>query len=185
MKTEFTRRDYLLHGLYFNLYGLVKYCPPPLGDAMRRLFSRPFVKKLGKARLREGVTLWFPYRLELADQVTLNEFVYLNAYGGLAIEQNVRIGHMTSVITSDHRFEDRETPVYQQGIEAAPVRIREDAWLGAHVTILKGVTVGRGAVIAAGAVVTMDVPDYAIAAGVPAKVVGMRGEKSPGRSTDA
>jgi acetyltransferase-like isoleucine patch superfamily enzyme len=178
MKTEFTRRDYLLHGLYFNLFGLVKYCPPPLGDVMRRLFSKPFIRKLGHARLREGVTLWFPYRLELGDQVTLNEFVYLNACGGLVIENNVRIGHMASIITSDHRFDDRDTPVYRQGIDAAPVRVREDAWLGAKVTILKGVTVGRGAVIAAGAVVTADVPDFAIAAGVPARVVGMRGDKA-------
>jgi len=183
MTNEFTRRDYLLHGIYFNLYGLVKYCPPPLGDIFRRLFSLPFVKKLGQARLREGVTLWFPYRLELSDQVTLNEFVYLNAYGGLIIESEVRIGHMTSVLTSDHRFEDRETPIHRQGIEAAPVRIRQDAWLGSHVTVLKGVTVGKGAVVAAGAVVTEDVPDFAIVAGVPAKVVGWRGgpprEKPP------
>jgi acetyltransferase-like isoleucine patch superfamily enzyme len=57
-----------------------------------------------------------------------------------------------------------------------PVRIEQDAWIGAHVTILKGVTIGRGAIIAAGAVVTKNVEPYAIYAGIPAKKISQRPE---------
>jgi acetyltransferase-like isoleucine patch superfamily enzyme len=62
---------------------------------------------------------------------------------------------------------------FQQGIYG-PVVIEEDCWIGSHAVILKGVTIGAGAVVAAGAIVTKDIPPYTIAAGVPARVIGER-----------
>lgn len=79
--------------------------------------------------------------------------------------------------TLDHSLE----PSKRKGMYPAPIRLGKNVWVGAHATVLKGVTVGDDAVIAAGAVVTKDVPAGAIVAGVPARVIRYvpRDEKRP------
>jgi acetyltransferase-like isoleucine patch superfamily enzyme len=171
-----TPRDYLLHGLYVPIYGVMKYFPSPVGDWLRWLVTRCFAVRLGRVRIYEGVTLWYPYRIEIGDDVTLNEWVYLSGFGGLRIGNHVRIGHRTSIITSDHRHDDLSVPIHQQGLVAGEVVIEDNVWIGCNVTILKGVSIGRGAIVAAGAVVTRDVPPNAIFGGVPAKQIGLRGQ---------
>lgn len=171
---DFSIQDYLIHGVYFFFYGLVKYFPSPIGDHLRYLFTLPFIKKMGKVRIYEGVTFWYPYRIKIGGRVTLNEWDYLSGYGGIEIEDNVRIGHHVSIITSDHLHDRKDLPVYKQGLVSAKVKICRDAWIGCNVTILKGVTIGKGAIIAAGAVVNKDVPEYTIVGGVPAKKIKKR-----------
>jgi len=75
-------------------------------------------------------------------------------------------------------------PIKDQGIVKRPVRIGPDVWLGTKATVLRGVEIGRGSVIGANSVVTRDVPDYAIAVGVPAKVVRSRLPEEPRAQTD-
>ena len=104
----------------------------------------------------------------------MNEWVYLSGFGGLAIGNHVRIGHRVSIITSDHVYSDISTPIFRQGLIAASVVIEDDVWIGCNATILKGVRIGRGAIIAAGAVVTKDVPPFAIVGGVPASTISSR-----------
>lgn len=173
---KISSKDYLLHGLYFPIYGLVKYLPSPVGDWLRRLVTYPFASSLGKVRIYEGVTFWYPYRIHIGHDVTLNEWVYLSGFGGLRIGNHVRIGHRTSIITSDHRHDDVGVPIHQQGLIYSQVAIEDDVWIGCNVTILKGVSIGRGAIIAAGAVVTRNVPANAIFGGVPARQIGVRGK---------
>ena len=167
-------RDYILHGIYFLLYGMVKYLPSPLGDGLRYWFSWPFVQRMGKVRRYEGVTRWYPYRIRLGNRVTLNEWIYISGFGGVEIGDNVSIGHRTSIISSDHVFSEREQPIKEQGLSAASVVIEADVFIGCNTTVLKGVHIGRGAVVGAGSVVTHDVPPYTIVAGVPALSVGAR-----------
>lgn len=174
---EITRKDYILHALYLPGYGLVKYLPSPIGDWLRRLVTRPFAGRLHNVRMYEGVTLWYPYRIHIGRNVTLNEWVYLSGFGGLRIGDNVRIGHRTSVITSDHVSDDLTVPIHEQGLTYAEVVIEDNVWIGCNATILKGVRIGCGAIVAAGAVVTKDVPSCAIVAGVPARQIGMRGPR--------
>lgn len=173
---KISTKDYLIHGLYLPVYGLVKYLPSPFGDWLRRWLTHPFAAHLGKVRIYEGVTFWYPYRIHIGNDVTLNEWVYLSGFGGLRIGDHVRIGHRTSIITSDHRYEDMSVPIYRQGLISGEVIIEDDVWIGCNVTILKGVTIGRGAIVAAGAVVTRDVPTNTIFGGVPAKLIGFRGQ---------
>ena len=78
------------------------------------------------------------------------------------------------ILTSVHSEAGRETPVLFSPIETAPVVIEDDSDLGVNSVILPGVTVGRGAIVGAGAVVNRDVPPYAVVAGVPAKVLRER-----------
>ena len=89
--------------------------------------------------------------------------------------KNVMMGPDCIIYTQNHRFDDLEKPMIEQGFQKEkPVVIGDDVWIGVRVTILPGVRIGSHTVIAAGAVVTKDIPDYAIAGGVPAKVLKYR-----------
>lgn len=83
------------------------------------------------------------------------------------------IGPFCYITDHDHGME-RGIPIKDQPLVGSAVVIEDDVWIGAHVTVLKGIRVGSGAVVGAGAVVTRDVPTGAIVAGIPAKVIGYR-----------
>ena len=92
--------------------------------------------------------------------------LYLNTSGGIVIGDRVTIGHHVVVVTDNHRMDD---PEHRAGERiAAPVTIEDGAWIGACVTILPGVTLGRGCVVAAGSLVARDVPAHTLVGGVPA-----------------
>ena len=86
----------------------------------------------------------------------------------------VRIGPHVNIIASNRIFKRRDIPILKQGIVEKGIKIGNDVWIGAGSSILDGVNIGDGAVIAAGAVVNRDVPPYSIVGGVPAKVIGQR-----------
>ena len=91
--------------------------------------------------------------------------------GGLEVGRDAMMGPDVTIITQDHRpSEDGRFA----GYERAKVVIGDDSWIGARAVILKGVTIGKSAIVAAGAVVAKDVPDFAIVGGVPARVIKMR-----------
>lgn len=93
----------------------------------------------------------------------------------LRIGNQVQIAPQCAFSPYQHTFAERTQPIKNQPLASkGPIVIEDDAWLGLGVIVLDGVTIGRGAVIGAGAVVTGDVPPYAIAVGVPARVVGTR-----------
>ncbi len=110
--------------------------------------------------------------------VGINARSYLDGNGGVEIGSNSLLSPGVQCISGNHIFDDREVPIKYQGTAYGKVSIGEDCWLGTNSIVLPGVTVGRGAVIGAGAVVTRDIPEFGIALGVPAKVVGYRGEKA-------
>jgi acetyltransferase-like isoleucine patch superfamily enzyme len=101
----------------------------------------------------------------------------LGAGGGIRIGSNVLIGQSVNIHAENHAFADSSRLIREQGVSYQGVVIEDDVWIGSKATILDGVTIGRGAVVGAGAVVTKSVPPYAIVAGVPARVVGIRGEE--------
>lgn len=114
--------------------------------------------------------------LLLEDNVAIGPFNIINAFDDCIIKKNSMLGPYVNINCADHGMELGEPMRFQKGTYG-PVVIEEDCWIGSHAVILKGVTVGTGAVVAAGSVVNKDVPPYAIVAGVPAKVVGDRREK--------
>lgn len=97
-------------------------------------------------------------------------------YGPVTIGNDVMMGPEVVIYTNAHCHDRIDIPMREQGFsEAQPVQIGDDVWIGRRVMIMPGVKIGNGVVIGAGAVVTKDVPDYAIVGGVPAKVLKMRG----------
>ncbi len=95
--------------------------------------------------------------------------------GPLSIGENVMMGPDVKIITNCHKTDRTDIPMNQQGsMPKSRVCIGNDVWIGANVIILAGVNIGNGVIIGAGAVVTKDIPDYAVVGGVPAKVIKMR-----------
>jgi acetyltransferase-like isoleucine patch superfamily enzyme len=94
--------------------------------------------------------------------------------GSIRIGTDVLIGPHTVITASNHTFSDPDTSIVRQEISKEGIDIHDDVWIGANCTILDGVTLGEGAVVAAGSVVTESVPEYAVVAGAPAKQVKTR-----------
>jgi acetyltransferase-like isoleucine patch superfamily enzyme len=99
----------------------------------------------------------------------------MGAGGSICIGNHVLIGQCVNIHAESHRFDDLGQLINRQGVSYQPVVIEDDVWIGSKATILGGVTVGQGAVIGAGAVVTHSIPAGAVAVGVPARVIKTRG----------
>lgn len=113
-------------------------------------------------------------RITLGEAVSFNHGCWINAAGGLTIGNRVLVGPRVMIHTANHRFEDAERGIREQGHEMQPVVIGDDCWLAMGVMVLPGVTIGEGSVIGAGAVVTADVPAWSVVAGNPARVLRSR-----------
>ena len=110
-----------------------------------------------------------PQPMVIGEHTVINRRCTLDGRGGVRIGSNVSVSPEVMLITSHHLRDDPDF-----GVEDRPVVIEDYAWIGSRATILPGVTIGRGAVVAAGAVVTKDVAPYAVVGGVPARVIGAR-----------
>ena len=91
--------------------------------------------------------------------------------GPVSIGNHVNLAQGITVTALNHNFEDTEKRIDEQGVSTTPVVIDDDVWIGANAVILPGVHIGNHCVVAAGAVVTKDVPPHSLVAGVPAKVI--------------
>ena len=100
--------------------------------------------------------------------------VNCNVHGPLTMGCNVMMGPDVTILTHSHIFDNTDIPMNKQGTIIKPVSIGDDVWIGMRSIIMPGVKIGNGVIIGAGAIVTKDVPDYAVVAGVPAKVIKYR-----------
>ena len=111
---------------------------------------------------------------ECGNHCGLGTNAFYGAAGGIKIGNNVIIGNFVSMHSENHNFSDTEIPIRLQGTNHKGIVIGDNCWIGAKVTILDGVHLGNGCVVAAGAVVTKDFPDNVVIAGVPAKIIKYR-----------
>lgn len=127
-----------------------------------------FGRKLEDVRILTPFSCDFGNRVTFGKNVFINHSAILSSSGGIEFGDNVMVAPGLKVATINHDMYDRHV-TYTYG----KVTVKENAWIGMGVTICPGVTIGKYAVVAAGAVVTKDVPDYAVVGGVPAKVIKM------------
>lgn len=113
--------------------------------------------------------------LTVGNHSNIGPYCYIGCSGHIRIGSHVLMGARVSMHAENHNIDRVDVPIDAQGVTRQSIVIEDDCWLGGGATILAGVRVGRGAVVAAGAVVTRDVPPYAVVAGVPARVVRRRG----------
>jgi acetyltransferase-like isoleucine patch superfamily enzyme len=99
---------------------------------------------------------------------------YVQCSGGVTIGRYCHLSRGVTILSTTHDYDHRPKIPYDEIVTARPVVIKDFVWVGCHAIILGGVTIGEGAIIGAGSVVTKDVPDYAIVGGNPAKVIRWR-----------
>lgn len=168
---------YLLY-YSFARYLPISYRPYAFGSKkIRYWICRHFLAECGKnVNIEYGADIGTGRHLQIGD----NSGIGVNCRVAKAvIGKNVMMGPDVVFIGSNHnhRFDDLSRPMCQSGkVESGPVVVGDNVWIGTRVIILPGCKVGDGAVVGAGAVVTKDVPDYAVVAGNPAKVIKLRKE---------
>lgn len=126
------------------------------------------------SRLNDNVTIQGCGHFILGENSFLMPYTIICVNEKISIGKNVMIADFASIRDDDHRFDSVDIPMIEQGMATSPIIIEDDVWIGHGAIVLRGVKIGTGAIIAAGAVVTKDVPAFAIVGGVPAKIIKYR-----------
>jgi acetyltransferase-like isoleucine patch superfamily enzyme len=122
-------------------------------------------------------------KIVIGEWVHIGESSMVTAGQSVEIGDDVIIGPRTIIVDADHACKDVHQPIRTQGLVTKPIRIEQGVWLGGHVNVLKSVTIGRRAIVGAGSTVTRDIPPYAVAVGVPARVIRYRPDApQPGKA---
>ena len=131
------------------------------------------MSKLTGKKIDSSFRMFPPFYADFGKNISFGKNVFVNGgckfqdQGGISIVDNCLIGHNAVLATVNHSL----NPAENRKISYAPIKICNNVWLGANVTVLQGVTIGEWAVVAAGAVVTKDVAPYTIVGGIPAKFI--------------
>lgn len=134
---------------------------------------RALLERIWEQPLDVSVRMFPPFYTAFGKMTRVGKEVFINFgctfldQGGITLDDGVFIGPGAKILTEGHP----EQPEIRHTLLTQPVAIRRKAWIGAGATVLPGVTVGENAIVAAGAVVTKDVPDNTVVAGVPAKII--------------
>lgn len=119
---------------------------------------------------------YFRNRLVVGDDSWIGQSCFIHSAGGVTIGKAVGIGPNVTIITSVHEDDNPRVPVLHNALKFAPVSVGDGADLGVGCIILPGVSIGSGAIVGAGSVVSRDIPAFAVAAGVPCRVLRVRPE---------
>lgn len=162
---------------------LVGGLPGIAGFALRSLVYRALFAQLrGFCWIQPHVTIVQSNRLRVGKHFGCNSGSYINAIGGITMGDYVLIGSNVTISSGMHDIEGTMPPVFARPTIPKPIRIEDDVWIGAGAVIMPGVTLRRGTVVGANAVVTADTEPYSVNVGVPARNVRSRatgGETQP------
>jgi acetyltransferase-like isoleucine patch superfamily enzyme len=163
-------------GRYAIAQWMFRNVPREYGVEIRRRAYRRYFGKMGEGvRIHEGVRIVQGEKLFLGDFTHIGIDNMLQAAGGIEIGEHVVLGPNVKIWSINHRFDDIDTPVMDQGYDFKKVIIGDKCWIGSNVFIMPGANIGEGVIVSAGSVVGgKTVPPYKILAGNPARVIGTR-----------
>ena len=178
---------------------LFRNIPGGIGYAIRSFYFQRRMDKISRNnRFESGFRMEYPKNIELGSdsyfgfnckifasefskvkigtKASINSNVMINARGKgkIIIGNNVLIGPNVVLRSNNHSFETSKIPVIDQGMNEGEILINDDVWIGSNAVVLPNCKIGKGVIIAAGAVVTSDVESYSIVGGVPAKLIKKR-----------
>lgn len=134
---------------------------------------RVLLSEITATEIHESVTVFTPLHINYGKHTKIGKNVFINFdcvfldLGGIIIEDNVQIAPKVSLLTESHPLNPNE----RQSLIPKPIHIKINAWIGANATILHGVTIGENSVVAAGSVVSKDVPNNVVVGGIPAIII--------------
>ncbi len=183
MKSLFTdHRAAVNHSIITNIMDyivakIVNFLPDvPILNVLKSKLMRIRGAKIGKTlKALEGIYIDRFNKIIIKDDVSIASNVTIIAVGGVKIGSRTMIGHGSKIITAGHNIPVDKGPMRFSGAFLNEIVIENDVWIGTQVVILPGVKIGKGAIVAAGAVVTKDVKPFSVVGGVPAKLIKMRG----------
>lgn len=150
--------------------------PVGVGMEKRLLFYRSTLPHWGERfYVLPNVSFNYPLNLTVGQNVFVNRGAYITARAPISIGNHVLIGPNVVINSGSHNYTDPTVLIRDQGHKLAAIEIGDDVWIGAHAVILPGVSIGNGAIIAAGAVVTRSVAPFSVVAGVPSRPLKGRG----------
>lgn len=135
--------------------------------------TRKILSEITGTAIDETVAIFPPVYINYGKHLSIGKNVFVNfnctflTLGGIVIEDNVLIGPAVKILSEGHPL----SPAERQSLIPGKIHIKQNAWIGAGATILPGISIGENAVVAAGAVVTKDVPANTVVAGIPAKII--------------
>jgi len=170
------RVEYEFFEVLETLFSII---PGTIGKYLRKIQYNIFLKKCGKwLNIGLRVKIQRPSNVFIGNGVSINYGVWMaannNPNGNIYIGNNVLIRPYSILHSGNHNFKDPNKIIYKQGFSFSNIVIEDDVWIAARCTILSGVTIGKGSVIAAGSVITKNIPPYSVVAGVPGKVISKR-----------
>lgn len=152
--------------LWYN--GFLKLIPGQIGCKLRNLFL-PY-KQGYSVKIWDFVHIDSPSNLKIGDNVSINRGCVINAAGGVCIGNDTLIGPNVTIYSQNHNFKNTNILIREQGYNRAKVIIGNNVWLASNVTILPGVKISDGIVVAANTLVNKDITEKGIYAGIPAKL---------------
>jgi acetyltransferase-like isoleucine patch superfamily enzyme len=156
-------------------FWMLSKLPGFTGLKVRSYFVRMMLGACGNdVRFHMNVRIVTPKGLKIGNRCAFGQGTFLTAGGGITIGNYVATGPDVKIWSVNHKFGDPEAPWMEQGYEKVPVVIEDDVWIGANCFIKPGVRIGKGAIISAGTVLSKSVPEFAIVAGNPGRVVAWR-----------
>ena len=176
---DFIRRNGIkavfLHMVEIYIGAILRIFPGGEGLFLRSIFYKMLFKSCGGNLLvYPSVYIIFSHRISVGKRVAFNVGTYLDGRGGITIGDHVLVGPNCILASCEHGYKRTDIPMSQQEIKYASITVGNDVWIGGNCVIKSGVTIHVGSLIAAGTVVTKDVPAYAIFGGVPGQVIGSR-----------
>ena len=146
-----------------------------LGLIKRYCLVKNLAKSVGdNVSIFPDVYLFNIENLSIGDNVSIHPMTYIEAYGGIDIGSDVSIAHGVTLMSVNHGYNEINQSIKDQKVEARPIAIADNVWLGAKSTILGNTVISSGSIVGAGAVVTKSVEKNNVVAGVPAKVIKSR-----------
>ncbi|EKQ82537.1 transferase hexapeptide repeat protein [Leptospira kirschneri serovar Grippotyphosa str. Moskva] len=191
----------IVEELLSYLNGIISWIPGRLGSKLRYFYFSKRLKKIGdNVHFHHGVEIDCFENISIGENCGVGAFAFFSAFGGeirigneVFLNRNVHINASIGGIidigdrcligpnvvfrTANHNFDSIELPIQKQGHKIDNIILETDVWVASNVVLVGGIRIGKGSVIAAGSVVTKDIPSYSVVGGVPAKIIKKRNEK--------